>query len=78
MQKKILFSVLASIGVTMLFGCNSDTAKPTTAAEKKAFMGGPMPPDVRKKFEESQKENAQRMADMANKGRASVGAGTGK
>lgn len=45
-----------------LAGCGPSDAGPSTAEEKKAFGGGPMPENVRKQFEESQKLAAQRAA----------------
>jgi len=75
MQKKVLFAVLASIGLGVMVGCGSDDPKPTSSAEKKAFSGGPMPADARAKFEESQKKEQALLADRVAKGKASATTG---
>ncbi len=46
-------------------GCDSGGTHPTTPQEKKAFLGGPMPPDVRKKFEESMQAGKVKMQQTA-------------
>ena len=46
--------LLVSIVITSLAtGCDAGGTHPVTDQEKKSFIGGPMPPDVRKKFEDS-------------------------
>jgi hypothetical protein len=77
MQRKILFIVLVGIGLTILGGCSSDDNHPTTAKELKSFKGGPMPPEARKLFEASMRENAKRTAASISKAQSQVGAGGG-
>jgi len=73
MQKQILITVLVGLGVSILCGCG-DGSHATTADEKKAFGGGPMPPEIRKQFEADMKKNAaDTAAAMKAKGAASAG-----
>ena len=73
MQKQILWGVLVGMGMAMVCGCGADTSKAATPEEKKSFAGGEMPADARAKFQDSQKQNAQRIADIAAKARANAG-----
>jgi hypothetical protein len=76
MHNKILFGVLAVVGVCFVVGCSSpDAAAPSSAAEKKNFAGGPMPPEARKQFEESQKQGQANLADRIEKAKADAMAG---
>jgi hypothetical protein len=75
MQMKILCGILAAIGISALCGCGPSGNKPTTAEEKKAFVGGPMPASARKEFEEGQKRSAEAMAALAAKAKAAAVAG---
>ena len=78
MQKQISFVILASIGISILWGCGSDSDHATTKAELKNFKGGPMPPDARKKFEESmRKSDANSAAARAKNVKAPSGAPSG-
>jgi len=78
MQKQILFCVVAIVGISALWGCSSDDKGPTTAADKKNFSGGEMPADARAKFEATQKQNADALADRVAKARAGAAAGGGQ
>jgi hypothetical protein len=71
MQKTILIIVGMSVGIGVLTGCSSDTHL-TTPQEKKAFLGGPMPPDARKKFEEARRKFAESRAAAIDKAKAAA------
>jgi len=75
MKKLILFGMLAGIGVIALCGCEPDNTKVSSEQERKAFKGGPMPPEARKLFEESQRESARLRAEKIAKGQADATAG---
>jgi hypothetical protein len=65
--------VLASVGIAILCGCGPAEPGATTAAEKKAFAGGPMPPDAQKKFAEAQKKSAELRAKHLADAKAAAG-----
>ncbi|MDR3689646.1 MAG: hypothetical protein P4L46_09735 [Fimbriimonas sp.] len=76
MQKTYLFLLIAAIGGAALCGCGSGPDQATTTPQdKKSFQGGEMPPDVRKKFEESMAQNGKRTQEIADKARANAVAG---
>jgi hypothetical protein len=72
MQKQILLGFIASLGVSFLAGCSSDSPA-TTPEQKKAFAGGPMPADFRAKWAAQQEQNAKSTAANADKMRSTGG-----
>ncbi|MDR3689647.1 MAG: hypothetical protein P4L46_09740 [Fimbriimonas sp.] len=67
MQKQVISILVVGISAGLLGGCGSDADHRTTPQELKAFKGGPMPPEARKKFEESMRVNAKRTAEAMAK-----------
>lgn len=59
---RVLTGALILVGAAVLCGCSSSSEKPSTAQEKKAFMGGPMPESARKEFEASMKASQEKIA----------------
>ncbi len=59
--RHVSFCALLSFACLVMCGCEPDT-HPTTPAELKAFKGGPMPPDIAKKWGEEMRQNAQKSA----------------
>ena len=64
-----------SVGLGALAGCSSE-GHPVTAEEKKAFLGGPMPPEARKKFEEARRQGMEAHAAAIAKAKAAAGGHT--
>lgn len=75
MKQQVLAGLIAILGMFVLWGCAQGTVKLSTDQEKKAFAGGPMPPEARKLFEQSQQKSAQMRAERIAKIRASELAG---
>ena len=75
MQRALLVILGMSVGMGVLVGCSSE-GHLTTPEEKKAFLGGPMPPDVRKKFEESMRKNAEARNAAIEKAKATAASGS--
>ena len=64
------FTILFALGALALGGCSSETPQ-STEEQKKAFNGGPMPEDWKKKMSSSQGAGA--AAASANQGKAPAG-----
>ena len=76
MQKYISIGVLGCLGISILAGCGEPTPGTSSDAEKKAFKGGPMPPEIAKKWHEDQQKNAEQTAQkMKEKMQAKAAAG---
>jgi hypothetical protein len=67
-MKRIQQNLLFVLACLPLAGCASSDTPPVSDAVKKQFAGGPMPPDARKKFEESMKKNQQAIQERAQNG----------
>lgn len=72
MRQHIFLGVCSALALAASFGCASDTNRPPTEAEKKAFIGGPMPASARKEFEEGQKKSEAARAALAAKAKAAA------
>ena len=75
MQRIILIGITACVGASVLVGCGSPESSQSTPKDKDAFKGGAMPADAQKSFQQTQKDNADKMQKMIQTQRDKAAAG---